>query len=175
MKSYLLPLALFIAALVAGVAEFAYRYPKLPDQVASHFDAAGKPNGWTSKREAATTMAVVAGILTFSLGIACLVVSVSPASAFNVPRKDYWTAPEREPIVRRMVLQRLLWFMAATMLLLAYVSHLVLDFNLQGGGRLTAWTPLGVYLAFVAVWCGEMFWAFYRAPRAGDAPEAGAN
>lgn len=170
-KSYLLPLTVFIAALIVGVAEFAYRYPKLPDLVASHFDAAGKPNGWMSKREMATTMIVVAAILGFSLGMACVVVSVSPASAFNVPRKDYWTAPEREPVVRRMVLQRLLWFMAATMLLLAYVSHLVLDFNLRGGGRLTAWTPLGFYLAFVAVWCGEMTWAFYQAPREGDAQE----
>jgi len=165
MIRYVLPLIVFIAALFAGVAEFAYRYSQLPDQVASRFDAAGNANGWTSKREAATTMAVIAGSLTLTLGMACVVVSASPARAFNVPRRDYWSAPEREPVVRRMVLERLLRFMAATILLLAYVSHLVLEFNLRGGGRLAPWTPLSAYMAFVAVWCGEMFWAFYNVPR----------
>jgi hypothetical protein len=40
-----------------------------------------------------------------------------------------------------------------------------LTLNIKGAGPLTVWTPLAVFLAFAALWCGEIFWRFRRVPR----------
>jgi hypothetical protein len=83
----------------------------------------------------------------------------------NLPRKDYWLAPERAAQTRRMIVERMLWLLAALMLFMAYLSHGMLEFNLRGAGQLAVWTPLGVFLAFTILWSGELFWRFQRAPR----------
>lgn len=59
---------------------FAQAWEELPDQVASHFDFAGDPNSWMSKRWFAV-IAVVFGAA-FAVFTACLVFSSShvPAS-----------------------------------------------------------------------------------------------
>jgi uncharacterized membrane protein len=161
-----LPLAIVIAAVSLFVAEFAYRYPQLPDRVASHFNAGGQADGWMSKRQFTTMWFGGVAILGFTFAIACVAIWVSPVAAINLPRKDYWLAPERAAEARRMVVERMLWFMAALMLFMAYLSHGVLEVNLKGAGQLTVWTPLAVFLAFTALWCGELFWRFQRAPSA---------
>jgi uncharacterized membrane protein len=169
MKRLLLPLLLMLAAVGLTVGELAYRYPKLPNRVASHFDAGGRADGWMSKRQFASTWLAATGILGFTFGMAAAVSWVVPAQALNLPRKEYWSAPQRTLLAKQMIVERLLWLAAATLLFVAYLSHQTLAFNLGGGGgQLTVWTPLGVFLAFTALWCGEFFWTFARAPRVDD-------
>jgi uncharacterized membrane protein len=163
MHRFWLPLALAVTAVGFSVAEFAYRYPQLPDRVASHFNAAGQADGWTSKRQFATMWFAGIAIVGFTFSMACLVVSVAPASVINLPRKDYWLTPERAAGTRRMIIQRMLWFTAALMLFMGYLSHEMIEVNLKGGGRLTIWTPLAAFLAFTVLWCGETLWRFQRA------------
>lgn len=168
MKSFWLPAAVFVAAILISVAELAYRYPQLPERVASHFNAAGQPDGWTSKSEFAWQWAAVLGMLSFTFAMTIFITSVAPVRSFNLPNRDYWLAPERVTATRRMVIERLLWFMGGVMLFFAYLLHETLAFNLRPGGPITVWTPLGVFLAFTAVWCGEMYWRFARVPPAAE-------
>jgi hypothetical protein len=108
----------------------------------------------------------VATILSFTFGITLVIIAVVPVSSFNLPNKDYWIAPERAATTRRMIIERMLWFMAGLALFVGHLSHEVLKFNLERGAQLAVWTPLGIFLVFIAVWCGEMFWRFLRVPRA---------
>lgn len=165
MKRLWLPLVLFVAALLLNVGELAYHYPQLPMRVASHFNAGGQADGWTTKSEFAWTWLAVLGMLSFMFGMTIVVMSVAPVSSFNLPNKEYWIAPERADETRRMMIERMLWFMSGLMLFIAYLLHGAIAFNLKPGGQLSIWMPLGVFLAFTAVWCGEMFWRFGRIPR----------
>ena len=84
-------------ASLAGVLLYLFlTYNQLPDEVASHFDAAGTPNGFQTKD----------GYLSFVLGFMFLMnglmgglyflLALVPASLIHVPRKDYWfSTPER--------------------------------------------------------------------------------
>jgi uncharacterized membrane protein len=40
------PAILLAATLSAAVVQLAWAYPQLPELVATHFDGAGRPNGW---------------------------------------------------------------------------------------------------------------------------------
>lgn len=165
MKRLVLPLVIAIGAIGLSVAEFAYRYPQLPDRVASHFNAAERADGWTSKRQFTTMWLEGVGILTFVFAMACVVMWISPAAGLNLPRKDYWLAPERVAQTRCMVIERMLWFAAALMLHMAYLAHEAIAVNLRGDGRLAVWTPMAVFLTFTVLWSAEMLWRFQRVPR----------
>lgn len=165
MKGLKLPLAIVLAILAWAVFDFARHYPQLPERVASHFNAAGQADGWATKREFAMSWAVVLAILAFVFGLTLAIISVAPASAFNLPHKDYWMAPDRAPAARRLIAARMLWFVAGLVLFMAYLAHGIVQLNLAGGGQLTAWVPLGVFLAFTVLWCGELYWRFARVPR----------
>lgn len=67
---------------------------RLPPMVASHFDAAGVPNGWSS-RPAYALLLIAIGVL-LPLGIIRLIISLTrrgPAR-LNIPARDHWTRPE---------------------------------------------------------------------------------
>lgn len=163
-----LPIVCFLGATTVMVAESFYYYPRLPAQVATHFDFNGDANGWTPKNDLAGSAGVALAIVTGSLVIMPLAIWLMPASAMNLPRKEYWLDPERLPLARRMMMDRVRWFTAGTMTFLAYVWHETLQANLQPRPRLEMWMPLGCFLAFTLLWCGEMIWAFSRPGRASD-------
>jgi len=69
----------------------------------------------------------------------------------NLPRKQYWLAPEREQATRRMLVWRALWYWAATWLSLAWLSHGMLRVNFGRAQSLAIIPALVFYLGFVAV------------------------
>lgn len=156
-------LLLLTAALVAGA--FAV-HPHLPERVASHFDGAGRPDGWSTRGSLyATSGIVLAGILFLAMGIPALV-RLMPASLINVPNREYWLAPER----REETHLRLDAFMAAfgcgTLVFFALVMGLVVRANISGGGRMSAlamWALFAAYFVFIGAWMWRLYAAF-RAP-----------
>lgn len=165
-----LPIVVIAALAIAAIVDFKRRSPQLPAQIATRFDAQGVPNGWTTRSQFVTTTigaAVLVGGLVCGLPA---VVWFAPASVMNVPHREYWLAPEREATARRMIIERMLWFLAATLALLAYVQHGVLKANLPPGGRFEMWWELGGYLAFTVLWLAETFWAFRRPASDAAAP-----
>lgn len=69
--------------------------PLLPDPVATHFDFAGTPNGWMTKKQFAY---FYGGFLPFITGLFALIgllIRKMPDKMINIPHKAYWLAPER--------------------------------------------------------------------------------
>lgn len=157
-----LPIVVIVAVAAAAVIDFQSLYPQLPARIASHFNAQGVADGWMTKSQFETTS--IEGIFIVGLFVVLLPVIIwySPASIMNLPHREYWLAPERAKIARLMIIERMLWFLAATIMLVASIEHGVLKANLPPGGRLECWPPLGGYLAFMAIWIGEMYWAFRK-------------
>jgi uncharacterized membrane protein len=147
----------FAAGLIAVVLVTLRR---LPPTVASHFDAAGVPNGWSS-RPGYALLLVIIGVL-LPLGITALIRGLTrqgPAR-LNIPARDYWTRPEHgQEAVRRV--RAYMWWLACIMAGTALLIHLlVLDAHEHEPPRLSTGAilgVLGVVLGAVAGWAAGWY------------------
>jgi len=165
--------ALFILPLAIFAAQTAVHYPGLPERIASHFDLAGNPNGWSSKASFFLLLGGLQGF--FSLIFWGLSVGLRkiPPALINIPRRDYWLAPERREESLEYLANWCLWFGLATQVLLAAVLELCIRANrempppgeAQAGpmGQPFLWI-LVVYLAFTFVNAARLYVHFWRKP-----------
>jgi serine/threonine-protein kinase len=145
-----LPVWVTAAAVVFCGVDFARHYAQLPQRMASHFDARGQPDGWSSKGEFFAVVMVTFAVVGVAVGAIPLLVRFAPGLV-NLPNKKYWLAPERQAETLRFMSRWGLWFAAATLWLLALVFHESILANLRQPPRLeNIWWLLGGYLAVVA-------------------------
>ena len=110
-------------------------WPRLPERMASHFNAGGRADGWMTR----------GGFVLFWLGISgaltLLLLTIAywvPWALFNVPNRDYWGDPARQPLARRRMAVWCAWFAVGLNLLLASVLELVLRANLMSTPHLSS-------------------------------------
>lgn len=140
---------------------------RLPPVVASHFDGAGVPNGWSSRPLYALTLVGIGVLL--PLGIAGLVTRVTrrgPAR-LNIPARDYWTRPEHsEEAVRRV--RGYMWLLGCIMAGTALSIHaLVLAAHTRQPPRLSNsafFVVLGAVVLGIAGWAAGWY-RLLRRPR----------
>ena len=140
---------------------------RLPPVVASHFDAAGVPNGWSS-RPAYALLLLTIGVL-LPLGITALIHGLTRhgPGRLNIPARDYWTRPEhgREAVRRVRAYMWWLWcIMAGTAL---SIHLLVVDAHAHQPARLRTSAillVLGAVLVAFASW-GAGWYRLLRRPR----------
>jgi uncharacterized membrane protein len=133
---------------------------QLPPSVASHFDASGTPNGWSS-RLGYTVLLLVIGVL-LPLSVAALVRGLTrqgPA-LLNIPARDYWTRPENgKEAVRRV--RAYVWWLGGIMAGSALVIHLlVLDAHEHQPPRLSTsgiLLVLGAALSAIVAWAAGWY------------------
>lgn len=134
---------------------------RLPTVVASHFDAAGAPNGW-SRRPAYALLLVAIGIL-LPVGITVFIRMLSRhgPTGLNIPARDYWTQPEHgSEAVRRV--RAYVWWLGCIMASTAILIHLlVLDAHRHEPPRLS---NSGILLVLGAALLGVIGWTagWYR-------------
>jgi uncharacterized membrane protein len=159
-------LALLTLTLLA-LLELAYFYPRLPDTVATHFDAAGQADGWSAKAAFVQTNAGIILLLALLFpGISWLVARL-PADLINMPNRDYWFAEERRASTLATIQQQMEWLGVATLLLLIAILQGSIVASLTPGGKMSAaatWLPLAGYLIFMLVWTATFIGRFYRKP-----------
>ncbi len=150
---------------------------RLPAIVASHFDFAGNPNGWSS-REAFLTLSLGSfGATTAFLVEILLALPRIPKSLINLPNRNYWLAPERRSATFADLRRRLAWFVFATQVFLIAVFQLAIDANLAEEVRLRnehLFALLGSYLAFTVGWV-VLFYGRFRRRRERAPTEAPAD
>lgn len=159
-------LRIFVVLVALFAVQMAYFYPQLPDTVASHFGAGGKPDGWSSKQAFFTIFAaILAMMVVIFLGIP-FAIDKLPASWINLPKKDYWLAPERKPATMWMLSQFFLWYGNATLILLIFTLHLTALANLETPPRLgdELLPVLVAYMAFVGVATVWLLVKLWRTP-----------
>jgi uncharacterized membrane protein len=139
----------------------------LPEMVASHFDAAGRPNGGMTRD---VFVGVQLGVIVLLAGLFLVLPALllrTPNQLINWPNRDYWLAPERRQASLERIGDWLTWFAVATLAFVAFVNELVLRANTSGSGRLDS-TSLVVALVafglFTAGWIGAA-WRLFRVPR----------
>ena len=135
------------------VSQCVYYYPNLPEIIASHFDGAGKPNGWMSKQSFFLLEVVILGFIILEFTFLPWMIGKMPNRLINMPNKDYWFAAERRTETINIIQHFFEWFSAALLALFVSVNQLVFRANLTGENLSScSWLILGTFLLFVIIW-----------------------
>ena len=137
MKSPRTP-ALLLALLYAGfVALVLVSSASLPERTATHFDAAGQPNGWMTRRSHLGFMLVFGGGFPLLLVGICAATRYLPTCLVNIPHRQYWLAPERRAASQRYLVCWSLWLACTAVCFMAAIQLLVVQANRQTPPRLS--------------------------------------
>jgi hypothetical protein len=143
----------FVTLVLLSVAQAAWQHGRLPENVASHFDALGRPDAWGPRGTLTAwhigTVLFIAGMFE---GIARLN-RLIPEAHLNIPHRAYWLAPERreDTLARLETMSRFLG--GAVLAFLIGLFHQVYRAN-TGGGELTvatAFLVVGLLVAIAAI------------------------
>ncbi len=141
---------------------------ELPENIASHFNSTGTPNGFMSHD------AYLGFILVMAIGIPALVVGslplllrLSPGN-INIPNREFWLAPERQQGTAQFLSAHIPWLGSLISLLVGYVHWLLIQANSVQPPRLPNSLLLpgvGLFLAGVAAWIVLLYVRFGRLPK----------
>jgi uncharacterized membrane protein len=159
--------AIFVVALLAAVLFVTGTASDLPLTVASHFDAAGRPNAFMSRD------GYVRFVLCLCVGLPLLVVAIltavySRATELKLPNREYWMAPQRINRTRSFLVAHGVWLGILLVCLSCLVHWLELGANRLQQPHLSNETFAVCMLAFliaIAVWIATLMFAF-RLPAA---------
>jgi uncharacterized membrane protein len=151
-------LLLFAILFVTGTAS------ELPLTVASHFDAAGQPNGFMSRS------GYIRFVLWVAVGLPVAVVVIlwavySRATDLKMPNREYWLVPERLDRTRAFLVAHGVWFGSLLVALGCFVHWLELGANRQQPPHLPNQSFAAVLIAFLiatAAWIAGLMFAFRR-------------
>ena len=152
--------------LLAAASDLAWHYPRLPERIATHFNAAGEADGHDNKVHFAVVQGCIMAFIPVLLAGLSWLLPRLPVSMINVPHREYWLAPERRAATQEAVARFLLLMAAVILSFLAGLMHLILQANLTAKPRLGAgvWALTAVQVAFIVAALVGLLWRF-RKPR----------
>lgn len=169
-----LPSVVYFLMLILGLLEWARVYPQLPERLASHFDAAGRPNGWQTKQDFFTVMLLVTALSAVVAFLVPRLITLLPAELINLPNKSYWLRPERRSETQRYLSAKLAWLGCALLFVLLTAAALSIQANLPGHERFDSprlFRVLGGFLLLLLAGTGLTLRHFYRLPEDARKPE----
>ncbi len=149
-------LARIILYFLIGIfaAHVTFYYPNLPDTIASHFNAAGAPNGFMSKQNFIVFETVILLIIIFEFMMLPIFLRKMPESIINIPNKRYWLAAERRETAFLIIKKYFEWFSVALLCMFIAVNQIVFQANLTGQNLpgMIMWLILSAFILFTIVW-----------------------
>jgi len=151
--------------MVYAVLQARMQYSKLPEVIATHFRAGGLANGWQTQSQAFTNgLGIIAVAALIGFGVPQLL-GVIPVSLINLPKKEFWLAPERREQTLAYLKASFAWFACILFTFVLFVNDLVFRANLVKPQQLntTAFlTALFTFLGFVLIWTIRLIVHFSR-------------
>lgn len=152
---------------IAAIVQILYFYSQLPPLVASHFNAAGKANGWMDKE---TFVKFYLGLMTFLSGLFLAISAIIggvPVSLWNLPNKEYWLSDVRRGETVRFVKTRLAMVGVMVQILILAIFQACLNANANRSyslGQTLPWVLIGTFLLFMLWWMVGFIRRFSRMP-----------
>ena len=152
MNRSLLYAVIWSVLVLGAVADLAVHYPRLPERVATHFNEAGRPDGWSTRQGYLWTWCCSAGLLPAIILGSIAAVRYLPARWINVPHREFWLAPGQIGFTRAIVAGMVHWIGVATFLFMIALNHVTLRANLTPDPSLGIypWILLGAMFAAMA-------------------------
>ncbi|MDR3403846.1 MAG: protein kinase [Chthoniobacter sp.] len=150
----LVPGTIFCLLYVALVCFVVGSSSQLPERPPVHFGLGGAPNGWMNRSN------YIAWACVFPLLVLGLLWLTSQCARWcpilvNIPRRDYWLAPERRAETAALLFRWLLWLACGLIVFDGALHELILQANRLHPPRLPEGPPLLVIMAFLL---GLMIW-----------------
>lgn len=139
MNRYLLYAVIWSVLVLGAVADLVAHYPRLPERVATHFNEAGDPDGWSTRQGYLWTVCWGVGLLPAVILGSIAAVKFLPARFINVPHPEIWLAPGQAERTRAIAAAMVHWTGVATFVFLMALNHLTLRANLTPEPRLGSW------------------------------------
>jgi uncharacterized membrane protein len=158
---------IFILLMVFAAMQTFYYYSKLPENLATHYNAAGRPNGWSSKDVFFAMYFGMIGLLALIFYLLPNYLMRLPVSMINLPGKDYWLEPSRREDTVGYIKEQMLQLGNATLAFMILLFQLIIDANMKSSAQIsteTMWIILGAYLLFTAVWTTRFIMRFNKRP-----------
>lgn len=126
------PLWLTLGITVAVVLRVASVWADLPETMASHFGAGGRPNDYMSKVPFFWFLAASAGGSVVLVFAAAGMLKRLPTRWINIPNREYWLATdERRELAMNRIAAPMAWIGLLTAALLAVAVELTIRANLE--------------------------------------------
>lgn len=130
----------------------------LPGKVATHFDMAGRADGWMSRSEFLRSFGLF-GLLTPLLVPAIMgMLRILPERWLNIPQKDYWMQPGNRGEIGRFLFPASFWIAAANVLFVAGLFYLTVEANRQNPPVLNG---IGIAVLTVGFLLAVLGWVVY--------------
>ena len=144
------PRTLFFAIVFAAVVQAGHSFSLLPNRLASHFDAAGVPNGWMDKSRffiVYAVMLVPALIVEFWVPHS---LANKSAGSLRLPNKEYWLAPERRTQTLAYFESFFAWYGCALLFVEVSAMGLAMRANFDARPQLPTIPIVSVIAGFIA-------------------------
>lgn len=161
---------LTLAAVYGGFAAYVLTSSKsLPPRVATHFNAAGRPDGWMSRSQHVTWALAGGAVVPLIVVATMFAARFASDDAWNLPRKAYWLAADRRGETMDYLLRHAVWLGCWLVLFFAGLQYLLVEANARRPAAMgeRVWWLVGVFVAGVAAWIIVLARHFARAG-AGD-------
>lgn len=154
------------AVLLWAAADLAWHFPRLPASMAVHFDGAGVPDRWSPKSEFLTTWILMTLLLGGLFAGLRVLVRFLPADYINMPRREYWLAPERAASTRAEVGDVVLALGGVILASIWALNHVILRANLKENPELGLWpwVIMAMTLVAMAVLLLKTMRRYFRSP-----------
>ena len=162
-----LPYLAFTVLGIVLLADLVLTVPSLSEPVATHFNGAGSPNGWMSRRGYAILMAALGIGLPALIAALVFVASRRVPKRLSIPNRSFWLSAGR----REETLQFLNWHTGWLATLMAFfviaIHHLIIMANAARPPALPHapfFFVIGCFLAGMAAWMVLLWLRFRRTP-----------
>ena len=159
------PLLLVALPYLAFFITLLLTYDRLPEPLASHFDARGVPNGWTTR---ATYLAGMIGSAIFLPALVvglCFAFRYFPDSMINLPNRDFWLAPGRRAETNAHLFHHSFLFACLAILFMLGIHLSLVEANSHQPPRLSLSLIIltgGTFLVGVIAWALLLLWPFLK-------------
>jgi serine/threonine-protein kinase len=144
----------FLVLTLAAIGQGLWQHSRLPERVMSHFDGAGRANGWMTRDAFLGWQVGTLGLLALLFEGIVLLQARLPREFVNIPHRDYWLAPGRRAATDTWISALVLLPGCLVMLFFMALFHQVYRVNVDGTRELTpnpAWLAAALVLAVLAV------------------------
>ena len=136
--------------------------PLLPERVATHFDGAGRANGWMSRNQHGWASPLThLGVSAFIVGLsACL--HRLPPGTLNLPHKDHWRQPEHYPAACAFMREWSRWLAAVMLVWGTFMDHQIVLANQLQPPRLDSAVVGMLTACFLAATGAAVIWLLLK-------------